>query len=184
MDNLNLKWNFKFNVVSIPRSLNCFSDKISKCVDFEDYGVTDEFYELTNLNSSIQCNFDRFANNWNAKTVLFNRTSFCVGTSGVDCFNYNWGLDSVNWLFPPPRLVIKAVNHLMLCKARGLLLTPDWKAAHFYPFLMSSEIKKYTTQVLRFHGRNVFISGSDKSSYFGPEFNCGVKIWHLDFRLK
>ena len=138
------------------------------------------FQRSFSLLFDINCNYDRFANNFNTRTVLFNSASFCVGTSGVDCFNYNWGLDSLNWLFPPPRLIIRAVNHLQQCKGVGLLLTPEWKSAHFFPFLISSEIKRYTVKTLRFHGKNVFISGSDKTSYFGPNFNCGVVVWHLN----
>ena len=182
IDNLSIAWNFNLKTVAIPRSLNNFSDKISKCLDYEDYKVSDSFYDEVSLLFDINCNYDRFANNFNTRTVLFNSASFCVGTSGVDCFNYNWGLDSLNWLFPPPRLIIRAVNHLQQCKGVGLLLTPEWKSAHFFPFLISSEIKRYTVKTLRFHGKNVFISGSDKTSYFGPNFNCGVVVWHLNFQ--
>ena len=182
MDNLSIAWNFKLNTIAIPRSMNNFSDKISKCIDYEDYGVTDEFFEKANLSCGIFCNFDRFANNWNTKTALFNSSSFCVGTSGVDCFNYPWGHGSINWLFPPPRLILKTINHLKLSRGTGLLVTPEWKSSHFFPYLISPEIKKFTVKNVRFSGLNVFKSGSDKSSFFGPDFNSGVIIWHLDFR--
>ena len=91
---MSIKWNFKFRTVSIPRSLNQFSDAISKCFDYEDYGVTNEFYKYSCSIQKLESNFDRFANNYNAKTALFNSISFCVVTQGINSFNYNLGLGS------------------------------------------------------------------------------------------
>ena len=184
IDKLSILWNFKFQPVSIPRSLNNFSDKISKCMDYEDYGVSEKFFfEVCQL-TGVMCNFDRFANNWNTKTAMFNSASFCVGTSGVDAFSYSWGLDSINWLFPPPRLIVQAINHLQLSQGVGLLLTPEWKASHFYPYLIGKKMQQFIVNKLSFKGKNIFTAGSDKSSYFGPNFNCGVNVWHLDFSRK
>ena len=121
------------------------------------------------------------ANNWNTKTVIFNSASSCVGTSGVDCFNYNWGFGSINWLLPPPRLVMKTVNHLRLSKGIGILVTPEWKNSPFYPFLASSQNNKFLVKRLVFNGKNVFKLGSDKSSYFGPDFKGNVSVWYFNF---
>ena len=100
------------------------------------YSVTDSFFDECCRLTSLNCNFDRFANNLNAKTTLFNSSSHCVGTSGVDSFNYHWGFGVVNWLFPPPDLIMKTVNHLKLCNAQGLLVTPEWTSSAFYPKLL------------------------------------------------
>jgi hypothetical protein len=35
---------------------------------------------------------------------------------------------------------------------------------------------------MTFPGKGVFRGGSDKSSYFGPEFNSQVSYIHFDFR--
>ena len=182
LDNLSMKWNFKLTAVGIPRDLNKFSDEISKCLDLEDYAVTDEFFMKACKVSNLDCNFDRFASNYNTKVKLFNSSSFCVGSRGVDCFNYDWK-GYANWLFPPPRLVARTVNHLKICKAEGLLLAPEWKAAHFYPHLESLALTKYLVKKYDFSGKNVFLAGCDKSSYFNPEFNCRVGVWHFDFKL-
>ena len=182
IDNICMQYNFTIQPVGIPRSLNNFSDKISKCLDIEDYGVTDKFYGEVSTIFKVNCNFDRFANNTNTKTVLFNSASFCVGTSGVDSFCYDWGLDSINWLFPPPRLVVKAINHLKLCNAMGLLVAPIWKSAEFYAYLQNPSIEKKIVRKVVFSGKNIFHYGSDKSSYFGPDFNSAVGVWLLDFR--
>ena len=33
-----------------------------------------------------------------------------------------------------------------------------------------------------FDGKDIFIEGVDKSSYFGPQFKCAVNVWHFDYR--
>ena len=104
-----------------------------------------------------------------------------MGTSGVDAFNYNWGFDSKNWLFPPPRLIVKAINHLQMSKGICLLVTPEWKSSHYYPYLISAALKPFIKNEISFLRKNVFIMGSDKSSYFGPDFKARVDVWHLDF---
>ena len=167
------------NTVAIPRSANHLADGISRCVDNEDYGVTKEFFEYVQKVCKLTCNIDRFANNINAKLPLFNSTSYCIGTSGVNCFNYDWGLPFVNWLFPPPKMVMKTVNKLRNCHGVGILVTPEWKSCSFYPYLNSLLSDNVT--VWAFKGNNVFEQGSDPTSYFGPNFNSAVNIWKLDF---
>jgi len=96
------KYNIQLNPVWIPRCLNNAADKISKMLDYEDYQITDVFYQYCLQISGFIPNFDRFANNWNAKTPFFNSAVYCVGSSGVDAFRYHWGPPSKNWIFPPP----------------------------------------------------------------------------------
>ena len=168
------------NTVAIPRSINRFADYISKCVDYTDYGVTQIFFDQLKIKTGVVCNIDRFANNHNTKLLVFNSTSFCLGTSGVDAFNYDWAPPFVNWLFPPPDLILKTVNKLKLSKGIGLLLAPEWKSAPFYPYLnqMKSSEKVF---VWTFKGKNIFEKGTDKDSFFGPDFNSAVNVWKLDF---
>ena len=94
---------------------------------------------------------------------------------------YDWAPPFINWLFPPPRLIMRAVNHLKLCKGKGLLLTPEWKSASFYPYLNSFLYSKQGKISLTYIGKNLFKLGADKDSFFGPKFNCAVNIWILDF---
>ena len=71
----------------IPHDWNCFCDAISKFVNHEDYEVTDDFFKEVANKFQIKFNLDRFANNVNTKTVLFNSLSFRLGTSGIVAFN-------------------------------------------------------------------------------------------------
>ena len=172
-------YNINLDVVAIPRTINQFADSISKAYDLEDYSVTDKFYlDCLDL-AGIKCNIDRFANNLNTKLKIFNSSSFCIGTSGVDAFNYHWGKPFINWLFPPPRLILKAVNKLKMDQSIGLMITPRWTSASFYPYLHKMLGKN--AKIWTFQGNDIFIQGVDTSSFFGPNFNAPVNLWKFDF---
>jgi hypothetical protein len=71
--------------------LNNVADKLSKMLDYDDYSVEEMFYKLAVQISGCTPNFDRSANNWNSKCKQFNSVTYCVGSSGVNAFNYPWG---------------------------------------------------------------------------------------------
>ncbi|VDI60152.1 Hypothetical predicted protein [Mytilus galloprovincialis] len=54
------------------------------------------------------------------------------GTSGVDAFAYDWSKFN-NWVVPPVNLITRAINHMQMCKAKGVLVVPKWKSAIFWP---------------------------------------------------
>ena len=169
------------NTVAIPRSANKLADQISKCIDLHDYSVSDEFFQRVQKDTGVICNVDRFANNLNTKLRVFNSITSCLGTAGVNAFNYDWAPPFVNWLFPPPDSILQTVNKLKLCKGIGLLVAPEWKSSAFYP-LLHVQRKLGFASFLSYSGKNIFVHGIDKNSYFGPEFNAAVNIWILDFR--
>jgi hypothetical protein len=139
VDNLCRTKNISLNPVWIPKCLNNVADILSKMLGYQDYSVQDHFYQYVQEISGFDPNFDRLANNWNAKCSQFNSLAFsCVGSNGVNAFNYPWGGQVKNWLFPPPRLIIPTILHLQKSFATGLLLIPHWKNAVFYPFVMES----------------------------------------------
>jgi hypothetical protein len=150
-------------------------------IDYEDYSVQHWFFQLAMEVSGLVPNFDRFANNWNTKCANFNSLAYCVGSKGTNAFNYSWGGNAKNWLFPPPRLIMQSVLHLEKCKGVGLLLIPQWKSAVFYPLLMEYAQTKCLKNRWIFAGKNVFSKGIDNTSCFGPEFTGKVELWYLDF---
>ena len=181
IDKICRDYNIRLNTVWIPRDLNRFADKMSKLSDLEDYSVSCTFFSMIENMSGLKCTFDRFANNLNTKTIMFNSSSFCVGTAGVDAFNYDWGGKEINWIFPPPRLIVESVLHMKKCKAIGLLLVPYWQSSYFWPVITSEEYLQFEVNKWYFNGKNIFQSGCDVSSYFGPEFNAGVCVIHYEF---
>jgi len=79
---------------------------------------------------------DRFADSRNTKVEAFNSRFYCPKTQGVNAFSLNWK-NEFNWLCPPTSLIIKTIKHLRTCKARGVLLVPEWQSAYFWPILTS-----------------------------------------------
>jgi hypothetical protein len=179
--NICRQYNIRLKTVWIPRCLNNVADLISKMIDYEDYSVQHWFFQLAMEVSGLVPNFDRFANNWNTKCANFNSLAYCVGSKGTNAFNYSWGGNAKNWLFPPPRLIMQSVLHLEKCKGVGLLLIPQWKSAVFYPLLMEYAQTKCLKNRWIFAGKNVFSKGIDNTSCFGPEFTGKVELWYLDF---
>ena len=184
VDDFCLKNEIILNSVNIPRDINKIADGISKFVDFEDYSICEEFFMKIQKEFQITFTVDRFADNFNTKVLTFNSRFYVVGSTGVNSFNYDWGPPNINWIFPPPRLLVKSLNHLFKSKGNGVILSPDWKGREFYPFFNSEIFSPFLVRVKKYSGTNVFIEGSDKESFFGPKFNCAVIIWHYDFTNK
>jgi len=167
--------------VWIPRDLNFVADYLSKCYDYDDHQVTKEFFDQVVSTIGTLPAVDRFACNRTAKVPVFYSSTFCPGTSGVNAFNYDWGVGTVNWIFPPLKMVGRVLAHLKICRSAGFLLVPQWKNAFFYPLLLNLQRTAVFKGKWVFVGKNVFLHGADKTSYFGPGFVGNVEIWYLDF---
>lgn len=115
----------------IPRNENLRADYLSKIIDYEDWGVTDAFFEFM---SKIwgPYDIDRFANFKNAKLERFNSLFWNPGTEGVDCFSLSWEGDN-NWLVPPISLIGKCILHLIGTESRGTIIVPHWPSSYFWP---------------------------------------------------
>jgi hypothetical protein len=171
------KYNLDLTTVWIPRDLNNVADVLSKTVDYHDYSVTNEFYDQVCDYFGIRPDIDCFANNENRKTDKYFSLMYCPGTSGVDCFNYNWRLYGICWLFPPVRLIGRTLSYLEACHGEAVLLVPEWRNAYFFPMINTIHRKNVKGKVI-FDGSNIFKHGADKSSFFGPGYRGNVVcIW-------
>jgi hypothetical protein len=126
----------------------------------------------------VEPHIDCFANAENTKTEKFFSLLYCVNSTGVDCFSYNWRHFGICWLFPPPRLIGKTLNYLRECKAKGLLLIPQRKFSYFYPMVQS--MQKFVAKKVVLNGRNIFTEGIDAGSYFGPRYRGNVEVMYLN----
>ena len=117
--------------------------------------------------------FDRFADFDNARCSLFNSRYYCPGSDGVDAFTKDWSLH-FNWLVPPLHLIIRTVKYLELCKAKGILVIPLWRSAHFWPFIKFylSNRSQYVKATLNLG--NIYSQGRNKQTIFGS------KSWHSE----
>ena len=129
-----LKHDIKLLPTWIPREENQFADYYSKIVDTDDWSID-------NLTFRRICaefgkpTVDRFADDKNKKCSQFNSKYHCPGSSAVNAFTEDWSTVSLNWLSPPIKNIIDCIKHLRLCKARGILIVPQWPSSHFWPSL-------------------------------------------------
>ena len=82
---------------------------------------------------------DRFADDFNKKVNKFNSKYYCPQTQQVDAFAVDWS-GEFNWLSPPVKLIGKTIRHMKACKAKGVLFTPEWRSAYFWPLLTNDGI--------------------------------------------
>ena len=181
--NICKRFDVTLRTIWIPRDLNFLADAISKTIDFDDYGVTPEFFKQVCSELGVTPEVDRFADNRNAKLPIFYSSVYCPGTAGVNAFNFQWNPQSLNWIFPPMKFVGRALCHLKMSQAAGLILVPQWKNSYFYPMLLNEKTTCYCKGVLVFGGPGMLIQGTDSSSYFGPHFKGNLEVWYLDYRV-
>ena len=132
----------------IPRSLNEQADSISKSIDYDDWGVSEELFDFMNqLWGPVD--FDRFANHENGKVLRFSSAIWNPGWEEIDAFCQNWAAFN-NRLVLPIYLVPKTIRHLTNCEAAGTLIVQKWKPTQFWPlfylfiiFCLSKVIGKF-----------------------------------------
>ena len=134
----------------VKRDENCTADSLSRIVDYDDYGVTDEFFNYADTLYGPHT-VDRFANESNKKLSRFNSLFWSPGTEAVDAFSVHWGNEN-NWLVPPVYLLRnpKVLNFLLFCKAAGTIVAPYWPSSPFFPLLFAegSVFAQYIVEVL------------------------------------
>lgn len=165
--------NLSLQVQWVPREHNVQADAISRIVDFDDWGVSPEFFHFIDGLWGPH-SFDRFADDLNTKLPRFNSKFWCPHTTGVDAFSSNWFGEN-NWLVPPIYLVPKLLRHLKVCAASGTLIVPDWPSAPFWTLLFSnsSSFHNLITHVIRFtNPTGIFIQGRNTESVFGTDKFC------------
>ena len=114
---------------------------------------------------------DRFASSANAKLHRFNSLFWNPGSEAIDAVSQNWFSEN-NWLVPPIDLVIRAIIHLVACKAKSTLIVPKWKSATFLPLIFNKnlEYKPYVKDVIEFSNTcGIFEQWSNKNTNFGVE---------------
>ena len=77
---------------------------------------------------------DRFADNINAKLPRFDARFHCPKAENVNTFTSDWGRD-FNWWCPPIFLIADTIAHARICRAKGVLLIPEWPSAYYWPII-------------------------------------------------
>ena len=134
-----VKFNIKMQLHWVPRAVNEQADFLSRIIDTDDWQISDAFFQYVNSLWEPAA-IDRFASFKNTKLPRFNFRFWNPGTQTVDCFTADWSHD-MNLLVPPLTLVARCLEYLTECKAKGLLNSPAWKSAAFWPFLFTSSYR-------------------------------------------
>ena len=168
----------------IKRENNVLADDLSRIVDYDDYGVSDDFFHYIDTLYGPH-SVDRFANEQNKKLARYNSMFWTPDTEAVDSFSVHWGGEN-NWLVPPICLLLRTLNFLLFCKAAGTVVAPHWPSSPFFPLLFaeSSLFAPYIVEVLVFkEPSKIYVQGQFKGSIFGSErFSSKVMVIRLDCR--
>ena len=180
-----LQNNISLDIQWISRDQNSKADYLSKIIDYEDWGVTKQFFDFINSMWGPHT-IDRFASPLNAKLSRFNSMFWNPGCEAVDCFCQTWEGEN-NWLVPPIALVNRCIKFLVTRKACGTLIVPKWTSSSFWPliFKTGSMTHSYVKDVLEFqNASSIFEQGSNKNTIFGSEkFYSSVLAVRLDARV-
>jgi RNase H-like domain found in reverse transcriptase len=165
----------------IPRDLNLTADYISTHIDYADYEILPEVFVSVCDRLYRYPNVDMFADHMNTKCKVFFSATYCPGSAGVDAFSYDWSVFGLCWIFVAPAIILRVLSYARLCKAHILLLIPQWKNSYFYPVLSQLKNTGACKQVMVFDGKNMFKSGSDRSTYFSEKFAGNVEVCEFNF---
>ena len=179
--NICLQKNIRLEMEWIPRSLNEKADYISNIVDYDDWGVTQIFFEKIDKIWGKHT-FDRFASFENRKICRFNSKFWTPGSLGVDAFTFNWKGEN-NWLVPPIYLIPRVIEQLRANKAVGTLVVPKWRSAAFWPMIINKcgYFRSFVVDHIEFTDvKQIFVNGSVKS-IFDKNFKSPVLALRICF---
>ena len=165
--------NIKLKIEWIPREENVLADLASReadLVDIEDWCLSESFFKILN-NEYGPFSVDCFANFYNAKVTKFYSLYHCPNTSGVDAFTHNWFGENV-LLVPPVSAIGRALTHLRLCKAKGVLVVPQWPSSYFWP-IIQNDFSHFIKDIKIYKGKNVLCHGLNKNSLLGAPYFKG-----------
>ena len=169
-------------VIWIPRYQNEEADFWSRVRDFDDWGVSEEWFHKICKYFGLTATVDRFADHRNRKTARFNSRFYHSEAEATDCFTQNWA-DEVNWVVPPIFMVIRAIRYCELCQATMILVVPKWQSAVFWPKL--SQLLRRPDGVVKNKAimENIFTRGTTNTSIFGSKDWRGQSMaLHISFK--
>ena len=90
------------------------------------------------------------------------------GCESIDAFTVSWGNEN-NWIFPPPYLIPRVIQHMADSKEYGTIILPEWHSAPWWPLLITrkgtwQEFVKDSYKLEPYDG--ILIPGSAASTQF------------------
>jgi hypothetical protein len=177
-----IEHDIQISVDWIPRDQNAVADTLSKLIDSDDWAIANNVFQLIN-NKYGPFTLDPFASSTTAKVEKFYSRFWCPGSQGVDAFAYSWANENC-WIVPPPKIVHKVLQHMKICKARGVMIIPRWQSAISWPLLHNGQSwEPGVTKLMEYQNpKNFFVSAPGGNDAFSPAaFKGNVLILGLDF---
>ena len=165
----------------IPRECNEAADLASRTaniVDIDDWQITPAFFSILN-NMWGPLSIDAFANSHNKNLDRFYSFFHSPGCEGVNAFAYDWSKEFC-LIVPPISVVGKALNHLKLCRAKAVLVVPEWPSSYFWPILLR-DFRNCIIQTFTARGDKVLCHGFNTNSLLGSKvFKGNVKAFLIN----
>jgi hypothetical protein len=162
-----LQNNISLDVGWIPRDLNKEADLISRepeILDTDDWGISGQFFSILQKRWGL-FSVDCFANFYNKKVEKFYSFYQVPGTAGVDAFSFDWNKEFC-LLVPPVCIIGQVLQHLLLCKGKGVLVVPCWPSSYFWPMLIN-DFSFFIEDILKVKGNKVLMHGINTNSLLG-----------------
>ena len=100
-----------------------------------DWSICDKVFEKLSLMVGGYT-IDRFSCDYNRKCPRFNSRWWVPGCEGINALKQNWA-GEVNWLVPPPRLIIDCLEKIKSEKCIGTIIIPEWRTASYWPDILN-----------------------------------------------
>ena len=117
----------------IPREFNQEADELSRLASKDDYMLNPNIFAALDLLWGPHT-IDRFATFRTRQIPRFCSRWPNPCTEGVDAFTLSWSGEN-NWIFPPPYLIPRVLQHLEHCMEFGTLIVPLWTSAPWWPLV-------------------------------------------------
>ena len=114
----------------VPRDDNVIADLASKSIDRDDFMLHPDIFAALDILWGPHT-IDRCSSFRSRQLPRFNSRWANPCSEGVDAFSFRWDNEN-NWLFPPPKLIPRVLQHLAFSKAEGTLIVPEWPSAHWW----------------------------------------------------
>ena len=174
-----LKNNVSLSVEWIPRTENDRADHISRIIDHDDWGISQNLFEYIDALWGPH-EIDFFATDYNAKLPVFYSRFWMPGAIGIDAFTVDWyGVNG--WFVPPVCIVAKVIQYMKQCRAYGTVVLPCWQSASFWPMISDGVgfIKEAIAHV-ELPGRKECYAAGKTGSLFGKD-DLPFKMYAIRF---
>ena len=159
------QFNIQLSMTWVSHEHNLKADLFSRIIEYDDWGIHPKWF--AHIASRLgHTDFDRFADQYNTKTVLYNSRFYTESTAGIDCFTQDWR-GYLNWVVPPMFLVGRALEYMRLLRCAGILVIPIWYSSYFWPLLqdMISDCPEIVEGQLTLG--DVYVHYQNKAALFG-----------------